>query len=79
MSSSSASSPLKVLLFGVASVALYGLMAVYEKEVLTISAQGGWNFIYPVAIAFIFSYFHGGFTHEFWDYLGVKAKSDKKK
>ncbi len=77
--SSSSSSPLKVLLFGTASLVLYGLLALYADEVLHLSAQGGWSFVYPVTIAFIFSYFHGGFTHEFWDYLGIKAKSDKKK
>ena len=31
----------------------------------------------PVAAAFVFSFFHGGFTGYFWDVVGIQAKSAK--
>jgi hypothetical protein len=64
----------KVVLFGIPAIAAYALLFHFESVVIEFSRQGHWNFILPVTVAFVISYFHGGFTASFWDALGVKAK-----
>ncbi|CAK0756106.1 conserved hypothetical protein [Gammaproteobacteria bacterium] len=64
----------KMVLYGLATVSLYALMFVSEERILTLTAQGGWYFMIPITIAFIFSFAHGTFTAQFWDVLGIKAK-----
>lgn len=64
----------QLLLFGVIVVALYSGLFVYEKEIIEWSTRGGWFFLVPLTIAFVFSFFHGKFTGDFWDFLGIKAK-----
>jgi putative flippase GtrA len=61
-------------LFGGASAALYALLFWFEYEILAFTHQGGWTFIVPLAIAFLMSYVHGGFTAAFWDWFGIRAK-----
>ena len=69
----------KVLVFGATSLVLYALLYIFEEELLHHSSKGDWFFIIPVAIAFLFSFIHGSFTHHFWDALGIKAKSSRGK
>ena len=57
-----------------AAVGLYALLYAFEDSLLALTAQGGWLFVVPVAIAFVISFVHGGFTAHFWDLLGIKAK-----
>jgi hypothetical protein len=64
----------KLALYGVPSTGLYVLLYAFEDTLLALSAQGGWLFLVPVVIAFVFSFVHGGFTAHFWDILGIKAK-----
>ncbi len=33
---------------------------------------------YPIITAFVFSYFHGSFTGNFWTVLGIEAAKKKK-
>lgn len=68
---------LRTLALGALSLALYIALFSFEAEVLTISTSGGWAFLVPVAIAFVFSFVHGAFTSGFWDMLGLKAKTRK--
>ena len=68
---------IKLLAFGVVVAVLYGLLFVYEKEVVRLCKEGGWSFLFPVSVAFVFSIFHGTFTSLFWDALGVKPKYSK--
>jgi len=63
-----------LLLFGAIVLALYSGLYVYEKEIIELSTRGGWYFLVPLTIAFVFSFFHGKFTGDFWDFLGIKAK-----
>ncbi|MDD3516855.1 MAG: hypothetical protein PHQ14_00790 [Chromatiales bacterium] len=65
---------LKAIGFGVLSVALYGALFVFEDDLLAASTGGGWAFVVPVVVAFVFSYIHGAFTGHFWDALGIQAK-----
>lgn len=64
----------QLMLFGVIVVALYSGMFFYEKELIEWSTRGGWFFLVPITIAFVFSFFHGKFTGDFWNFLGIKAK-----
>jgi hypothetical protein len=64
----------RLALFGVASMGLYALLFAFEQEILDFTHQGRWTFVVPVAIAFLMSYVHGGFTASFWDWFGIRAK-----
>ena len=68
---------LKLVLYGIVVAALYGLLYAYDREVVEICRRGGWWFLFPVTVAFVFSIFHGTFTSLFWDVLGVQAKRPK--
>ncbi|MDY6991838.1 MAG: hypothetical protein SVR94_04420 [Pseudomonadota bacterium] len=69
---------IQTVILGLTSGILYFLLYLFNGEILNWSKQGGWYFIVPISIAFIFSFVHGAFTSHFWDLLGVKAKSIKK-
>jgi hypothetical protein len=69
---------IQTILLGVVSATLYFLLYYFEEPILNWSKQGGWYFIVPISIAFVFSLVHGEFTGRFWDLLGVKAKAVKK-
>lgn len=69
---------IKLLAYGAVVAVLYSLLFVYEQEVIRLCKEGGWYFLFPVGVAFVFSIFHGNFTSLFWDVLGVKAKTSKK-
>lgn len=66
--------PITLWAGGITVVALYLGLYVYEKEIIEWSTRGGWFFLVPITIAFAFSFFHGKFTGDFWDFLGIKAK-----
>ncbi len=65
---------LKLLGLGAIVAALYAMLFVYEKDVIRLCKEGGWYFLFPVGVAFVFSAFHGTFTGLFWDALGVKPR-----
>jgi len=69
---------IQTLALGIFSVTLYFLLYYFNDLILEFSKQGGWYFIVPIVIAFIFSIVHGAFTGYFWELLGVKAKAVKK-
>lgn len=69
---------LRTLIYGSGSVLLYLLLYLFHKPILEASQQGGWYFVVPIGIAFIFSVVHGNFTGHFWDLFGIKAKTTKK-
>jgi hypothetical protein len=68
---------IKFFAFGVIVAGLYGTLFAFEADVIHLCKQGGWYFLFPVGVAFVFSYFHGAFTGMFWDVLGVQAKQSK--
>ena len=65
---------MRAIRYGFVSLVLYFLLYFFEDYILHFTSQGGWYFIAPIVIAFVFSYFHGTFTSHFWDSLGIKAK-----
>ena len=64
----------RTVVLGMASAALYLGLYLFAGQIVERSAQGGWMFVIPVGIAFLFSMVHGAFTGYFWDVLGFKAK-----
>ena len=68
----------RTLLFGAISAFLYLALYALNEEILARSKAGGWNFVIPIVIAFVFSLVHGNFTGQFWDLFGIKAKTTKK-
>lgn len=64
----------QTVVYGLVTLLLYSLLYVFEDSVLGLSSRGGWYFIFPVTIAFVFSFVHGTFTGRFWDVLGIKAR-----
>jgi hypothetical protein len=64
----------RTLALGVLSVLLYAGLFLTEDRILQLSTLGGWYFLVPVTIAFLFSLAHGAFTGYFWDLLGIKAR-----
>ncbi|CAA6604143.1 conserved hypothetical protein [Rhodospirillaceae bacterium LM-1] len=68
---------LRTILLGVVSLILYVVLFSNEAAILELSLSGGWGFVVPIAIAFLFSFVHGAFTGGFWDMLGLKAQTRK--
>ncbi len=64
----------KLVFLGLTSVVLYAGLYAFDEPILESSARGGWYFLIPVIIAFVFSIAHGTFTGHFWEVLGVRAK-----
>ena len=62
------------MLFGVGTVVLYALLFLKESLILDLSSRGGFYFIVPLLIAFLFSFVHGTFTDSFWRALGIRSK-----
>ncbi len=67
-----------MIVMGLISLALYTTLLMKQDEINSIFAQGGWYAFLPIIVAFVFSYFHGGFTGHFWTVLGVEAARKKK-
>ena len=64
------------LLYGAASLLLYALLFAYADQFVAWAEQTKEHkslFLIPVAVAFVFSYFHGAFTGHFWESLGLRA------
>jgi drug/metabolite transporter superfamily protein YnfA len=68
----------KMLVMGMISLALYGLLLAKQDEVNRVFGQGGWFAFLPIITAFVFSFVHGTFTGDFWTVLGVEAARKKK-
>lgn len=68
---------IKLYVHGLVVATLYALLYAYDREVVEICRRGGWWFLFPVTVAFVFSVFHGSFTGLFWDALGVRAKKSR--
>jgi hypothetical protein len=69
----------RVLVYGGLSLTLYALIYLYEQEIMHWTTRGGWYFIIPVMLAFLFSFFHGGLTRYFWEAVGVRARNPESK
>ena len=69
---------LQTALFGVVSIALYVLLLAKQDLINDNFAKGGLYALLPIAMAFVFSFFHGHFTGYFWSSLGVEASKKTK-
>ena len=69
---------LQLIASGIVSGALYLLLYLYEREILSaFTRTDGWFPALPVLAALVFSFAHGAFTGYFWEVLGVKARRKK--
>jgi len=67
-----------MVVMGIVSLALYTTLLMKQDVINSTFAQGGWYALLPIIVAFVFSYFHGGFTGYFWTVLGVEAARKKR-
>lgn len=67
-----------LVLMGIISAALYGTLLWQQDLINDYVGRGGAYAFFPVATAFVFSFFHGSFTGNFWTVLGVEASRNKK-
>ncbi len=68
----------RLLIMGVCSIGLYYALMTNQDMINAYVGKGGPTFaLLPIATAFIFSYFHGAFTGDFWTVLGIEAAKKK--
>lgn len=67
----------KMLFMGILSVALYAVLLMKQDFINNTFGKGGIYAFLPIITAFVFSYFHGSFTGDFWTVLGVEAKKKR--
>lgn len=68
----------RMLIMGVCSGVLYYALMTNQDMINNASGKGGMLYaLLPIATAFIFSYFHGAFTGDFWTVLGIEAAKKK--
>ena len=66
---------LQLIASGIVSGALYLLLYLYEREILSaFTRTDGWFPALPVLAALVFSFAHGAFTGYFWEVLGVRGR-----
>jgi hypothetical protein len=65
-------------LFGVVSISLYALLLAKQDLINEHFAKGGLYALLPIAMAFVFSFFHGNFTGCFWTSCGIEASKKTK-
>lgn len=63
----------KMVIYGLASVAMYAALLVNQTTITALFTRGAWYALFPIATAFAFSFVHGNFAGYFWSVLGVEA------
>jgi len=67
----------RLLIMGACSLSLYIGLMTHQEMINTYFGKGGAYAFLPIVAAFIFSYFHGAFTGDFWTVLGIEAAKKK--
>lgn len=68
----------KLILMGVVSIALYIALLLNQDIINSYFGRGGIYALFPIVVAFIFSFVHGSFTGNFWTVLGIEAAKKKR-
>ena len=69
---------LQLIASGIVSGALYLLLYLYEREILSaFTRTDGWFPALPVLAALVFSFAHGAFTGYLWEVLGIRGRRKK--
>lgn len=68
----------KMIITGIVSVALYGILLSNQDLANDYVSRGGLFALLPIAVAFLFSIVHGSFTGKFWTVMGIEAAKKKK-
>ncbi|MBF0159231.1 MAG: hypothetical protein HQL58_06875 [Magnetococcales bacterium] len=63
-----------LLLSGMGSATVYGILYRYEDLLMDLMSRGKEFFWLPVVIALLVSLVHGTFTAQFWSCIGIQAK-----
>ena len=66
-----------MVLAGIVTTALYVLLLMKQDYINATFSQGGLYAFLPIVTAFVFSFFHGSFTGNFWTVMGVEASKKK--
>ena len=66
-----------LIIMGIISIALYEALLLNQDFINNTFGKGGIYAFLPIITAFVFSYFHGAFTGDFWTVLGVEAKKKR--
>ena len=69
---------LRMIGFGAASAAVYGVVFQHASAITEIFSRGGVYAAAPIATVFLVSYVHGGFASNLWSALGITAKAPAK-
>jgi len=67
----------RLFIMGVCTAALFYGLLTQQDMINAISGKGGVYAFLPIITAFVFSYFHGAFTGDFWTVLGIEAAKKK--
>lgn len=65
---------LRMIGFGAASAAVYGIVFQHASAITEIFSRGGVYAAAPIATVFLVSYVHGGFASSLWSALGINAR-----
>jgi len=68
----------KVIGYGLLTAALYAAVFLNSTTVLKLCAKGGVYAVFPIALAFVFSFAHGAFANYLWQFLGIEALKQPK-
>jgi len=69
----------KMLMYGAATCALYGVVFAKETMISDYFARGGMFTVLPIATVFLFSWIHGTFAGALWSVMGIDAKKSATK
>lgn len=70
---------LSTIIYGAIVFGMYWFLLTNQELIMSYTSKGGYLYaLLPIATAFLFSYFHGTFTGNFWTVLGISAAKNKK-
>ena len=64
----------KTAVFGAISIVAYFLIFTHQDAVTGLFTMGGWNAVFPVGTALVFSFIHGAFTSNLLSAMNIEAK-----
>lgn len=67
----------RLFIMGACTLALFVGLLTQQDLINANFGKGGLYAFLPIITAFVFSYFHGAFTSDFWTVLGIEAAKKK--
>lgn len=70
---------ISTIIYGIIVFFMYWFLLTNQELIMKYTTKGGYIYsLLPIITAFLFSYFHGNFTGNFWTVLGINAAKNKK-